>query len=72
MRINTARLRRLRRAQGWTQTALAARADVHPSTVNRLEHGRPASPASVKSVADALGVTVDDLAAPDDEPDVAA
>jgi len=56
------RLRELRRDQGLTLEELAARASIDPSTLSRLESGkRRLALDHLPSLADALGVRVDDL-----------
>jgi transcriptional regulator with XRE-family HTH domain len=57
------RLQRLRRARGLTQTQLALKAGVPMSSVQNWEYGRRTMlfDAAVK-LADALAVTLDDLA----------
>lgn len=46
---------------GMTQRALAQKAKVGLSTVQRLEEGKGAHPRNAKRVADVLGVQVTDL-----------
>lgn len=59
---NGKRIRELRYDRGLTYRALAERASVNHSTIWRLETGaRDGSPAILKRVADALGVTVSDI-----------
>src|SRR3954462_12593833 len=56
------RLKRLRAEKGLSQARLAARAELDPSTVNQIERGaREASPATLRKLADALGVSLADL-----------
>ena len=54
-----ARLRRAREAAGLAQEELAARAGLSPNTVGGLERGehRHPYPATVRALADALGLT---------------
>jgi len=55
-------LRRLRTEKGLSQARLAARAELDPSTVNQIERGaREASPATLRKLAEALGVGIADL-----------
>jgi len=55
-------LRRLRTERGLSQAKLAARAELDPSTVNQIERGaREASPATLRKLANALGVGLADL-----------
>lgn len=57
-------LRVYRDLRGLTQTALAERADVNRVTVAELETGRKqGSLATLRALADALNVTLDDLVA---------
>ncbi len=53
-------LKRQRRIKGWDQAKLARMADVHPSTVSKIEAGDRAGP-SVHKVAEALGVPMEEL-----------
>ena len=56
------RLKRLRAEKRLSQARLAARAELDPSTVNQIERGaREASPATLRKLADALGVSLADL-----------
>jgi transcriptional regulator with XRE-family HTH domain len=56
------RLKRLRAEKKLSQARLAARAELDPSTVNQIERGaREASPATLRKLADALGVNLYDL-----------
>jgi transcriptional regulator with XRE-family HTH domain len=56
------KVKKLRKEQGLTQYQLAVRAFVTPLTIVNLENGnRQPIPAVVKTIADALGVTVEDL-----------
>ncbi|GAB3260302.1 XRE family transcriptional regulator [Alteromonas gracilis] len=59
------RLRALRQAKGWTLDALAARAEMSPSTLSRLESGkRQASLELLIPLTRHLGVGLDDLVSP--------
>lgn len=55
------RIAQLRKARGWTQAELAARAGVHPNYITLLETGRRPDPGItlVCKLARALGVSVD-------------
>jgi transcriptional regulator with XRE-family HTH domain len=70
------RVRKLREARGWTQQQLADRAGLTNDTISNYERGgrrgqkAPSLP-TVKAIADALGVSMDDLLA-EPEPEVAA
>src|SRR5258707_1119851 len=57
------RLKEVREAAGLSQQALAVRAGLSISVVSRLEQGAQDNPRlhTIKAIADALGVTVDDL-----------
>lgn len=60
-----ARLRALRHSRGWTLDDLAARAEMSPSTLSRLESGkRQASLELLVPLARQLGITLDDLVTP--------
>ena len=55
-------IRKLRKAQGIAQYQLAEKALISPITLCRVESGQHVPiPAVVKTIADALGVTVEDL-----------
>lgn len=56
------RIRELRTDQGIDQKTLAERAGVSRSLVSRLERGmHEPSASNLKAIADALGVSIDDL-----------
>lgn len=60
-----ARLRALRHSRGWTLDELAARADMSPSTLSRLESGkRQASLELLLPLTRQLGIGLDDLVTP--------
>ena len=57
------RLRELREARNWTQRQLADKIGCRPSTVNNWEHDYPnITIANLVRVADALGVSIEELA----------
>lgn len=56
--VDAEELRRRRLLNAMTQQELARKAGVARVTISRLELGGPASPYSVKRIAQALGVTV--------------
>ena len=57
IRVNTERLRRLRRERALSQRALARASGVGLDTVNKVETGvRDALPTTLRKLADALGV----------------
>lgn len=56
------RIRRLRKAQGLTQQALAERAEQEPSNISHIERGATKlSLPTLVNIANALGVTADEL-----------
>lgn len=60
-----ARLRAIRHSRGWTLEDLAARADISPSTLSRLESGkRQASLELLIPLTRQLGIGLDDLVSP--------
>ncbi len=60
------RLRVARRARGWTLDDLAAKAEMSPSTLSRLESGkRQASLELLLPLTRALGIRIDDLLEPE-------
>jgi transcriptional regulator with XRE-family HTH domain len=63
MRVLAERLRAVREAQGLSQTALAARAELNLGNVNELEHHRKRGvrAETIVALADALDVSTDYL-----------
>ena len=60
------RLAEWRWRRALSQREVATRAGLAAATVNRVENGlQPARPSTVRKLADALGVTPDDLMGPD-------
>lgn len=57
------RIAELRRAQGWDQSELARRAGVRQPSLSRIETGARRNPnaETMRRIARALGVSVDDL-----------
>ena len=56
------RIRQLRHQRGWNQTALAHRANMSVSQISLIENGlRNPSAKSLKALANALGVGIQDL-----------
>ena len=56
------RIRHLRHQRGWNQTALARRANMSVSQISLIENGlRNPSAKSLKALANALGVGIQDL-----------
>ena len=56
--------RDLRRQQGWTQSALAARAGVSRDTIHRLEHGAVVDVSSLTALLAAMGHQLSFVEAP--------
>ncbi|MCL4371093.1 MAG: helix-turn-helix domain-containing protein [Chloroflexi bacterium] len=63
MRINTEALKIARIQQGMTQSDLAGRVGVHVSTICRLELGKQLGTKTLKRVADALNLPMDQVVA---------
>ncbi|WP_194912927.1 helix-turn-helix domain-containing protein [Catenulispora rubra] len=62
------RIRSLRLARGWTLDSLAARCDLSPSNLSRIETGqRRIALDQLVPIARALGTTIDQLVEPPDE-----
>jgi transcriptional regulator with XRE-family HTH domain len=59
--VDVPKLRRLRVDAGYSQRELARRAGVAPGTIWKIEQGRRATPATLKRLADVLGVKASDL-----------
>lgn len=57
------KIAQMRQQRGWDQYELAKQAGVHPSVISRLERGvqEDARLSVVLAIADALGITVDEL-----------
>jgi transcriptional regulator with XRE-family HTH domain len=56
-------IRELRESQGWTQLDLAIKLEVTPTTVYNWERGRYEPSASkLRAIAQAFGVSMDDIA----------
>lgn len=56
------KIRKLRRAKGWTQQLLADHAELERAHVSRLELGRrEAGLRALEKIADALGVEIEEL-----------
>ncbi|RJQ43361.1 MAG: XRE family transcriptional regulator [Gaiellales bacterium] len=52
---------RERLKRGWTQTELALKAGVLKNLISKLEDKAKASPATIKAVAEALGLQIEDF-----------
>jgi transcriptional regulator with XRE-family HTH domain len=53
------RLKKLREAQGWSQSELARRAEMHPSSICNIENARQLPyPNQLKKISWALGVEI--------------
>lgn len=65
------KLAQLRKGRGLTQLELAIKAGTTPNTVASIEVGRHKNPRveTVRALADALGVTVDEFLDPISEPE---
>src|SRR5712691_5393805 len=61
--VSSTQVRRLRRAKGWTQQELAARAYCSKKTVENVENGKPVSAGTLGAIAEALGVDLPSLQA---------
>ncbi len=61
MEVNVDKLKELRINQGLSQRALAHRAGLSQTSVWKIEQGGGANPATLKKLADALGVRPMDL-----------
>lgn len=61
MKYNTSILLEKRLVRGWSQSTLAELIHVDPSTIGRVERGEFTKPQTVKKMADALGVDMEDL-----------
>lgn len=59
--VQVSKLRHWRERRLLTVRALASKADIGPSTIVRIEHGKPAELRTVAKLAQALNVTADQL-----------
>lgn len=71
MTYNLRRIRYMRLVKGWTFSKLAKEIGEHPSTVSRIERGENQNPETVKKIADALGIPMEELVLLDEEEVVA-
>lgn len=60
--VKGATVRTLRLSLGWSQEDLARQAGIRQGTVSAIERGGRARPSTVRLVAEALGVTVPEVA----------
>ena len=68
MRYDIQKIVRARTVRGWTQTELARRIDKSPSTISKIESGEIiALPGTIKEIAEALGLEMEDLVISDRE-----
>lgn len=72
MKVQTDSLRAERKLAGLTQESLAHRAEVSRSAVQFAEYGRPVGAGIIRKLADALGVSVADIATGETEAERAA
>ena len=63
--VNVEKLIRLRENEGWSQDALAKKVGCRKQQIERVEKDARASVSTLKDIADALGVKVEDLRRPD-------
>jgi transcriptional regulator with XRE-family HTH domain len=61
MEVNVDKLKELRIDQGLSQRALAQRAGLSQTSIWKIERGGGANPATLKKLADVLGVRPTDL-----------
>ncbi len=61
MKIDTQKIEKRRFLSGWSKSELARRAGVDQSTVGRVERGETLKPDTIKRIAEALQLTVEDL-----------
>lgn len=57
-------IKELRRAKGWSQIKLAIEAGVSPTTISKLERGSECNLTTKRAIADALGVSPNDVDIP--------
>lgn len=61
MKYDIARIERERLIKGWSKDKLAQIADVDPKTITNVERGDGGNPATIKAIADALGIPMREL-----------
>lgn len=61
--LDATRIRRRTALRGWLRKDLAKESGVSLSRVSAAFNGKPVSPPNAKKIADALGVTIEDLIA---------
>jgi transcriptional regulator with XRE-family HTH domain len=62
--MDVSRLERWRKRRVLSQAELAERSGVHVATIKRIEAGHPAHPRTIRKLAEALGVSPEDLVKP--------
>ncbi len=68
--LNGAKIAKLRRQSGLTQTQFAELVEVSKQSMSDIERGRwGTSPARAKRIAEALGITVADISLDEDDAD---
>jgi ribosome-binding protein aMBF1 (putative translation factor) len=67
MKVDTKKIQRARHVRGWTKAKLATVAGINPSTVRRVEEAEYLTPQTVKKIADALGLTMEELVLDEEE-----
>ena len=68
--LNGAKVREMRERLGWNQPELARRCNITQSAMSRLESGQSnGSPASILTIAQQLGVRIDDITIPATRPE---
>lgn len=69
LKFDAIQLRRLTTRRGWLRKDLAENSGVSRGRISAAFNGKPVSPPNAKKIADALGVTIEDLIA---EPEAAS
>jgi transcriptional regulator with XRE-family HTH domain len=54
-------IKRKRLVKGWSQSRLATFCDIKQSTISYIEAGKTNNPETIKKIADALGLNMEDL-----------
>ena len=61
MRFNTHRLDRERLLKGWSKSTLAGKTGVNPSTISNVLAGKTSNVETLKKIADALGLEMEEI-----------
>jgi ribosome-binding protein aMBF1 (putative translation factor) len=66
VKFDTKKLQHARIVKGWNKRQLAQQIDVTPSVIGRVEAGTNTNVKTIKKIADALSIRMDDIVIPDE------